>query len=103
MSNSRYLRAWSDGTLRLHMEEVTSWEQFHMRQLKMVSKFMGANLGGWLITENWMSPTWLYEGVYKVRLGLGLGETGGWEGKEACKLQAASRKPQGGESEWTEG
>lgn len=65
VSNEHYLRAWNDGTLRLHMEQATSWEHFSIRQLAMVPKFIGVNLGGWLVVEKWMCPTELFEGVHQ--------------------------------------
>eukprot|EP00271_Cylindrocystis_brebissonii_P009938 TRINITY_DN2565_c0_g1_i1.p1 TRINITY_DN2565_c0_g1~~TRINITY_DN2565_c0_g1_i1.p1 ORF type:complete len:718 (+),score=135.32 TRINITY_DN2565_c0_g1_i1:62-2155(+) len=64
LSNERFLRAWDDGTLRLHMEQPTSWEHFRIRQLGKVPKFFGTNLGGWLVAEQWMCPAALFEGVY---------------------------------------
>eukprot|EP00897_Mesotaenium_endlicherianum_P000055 jgi/Mesen1/1004/ME000120S00158 len=43
-----------------HDYGVAFW--FRVRSLKLVPKFLGPNLGGWLVTEAWMCPPELYAG-----------------------------------------
>lgn len=81
MSHERYLRAMPDGSLLLVSMKKAEWDpkgsrgkkpveppsdRFRLRQLEMVPKFFGPNLGGWLVAEAWMCPASLFDGVFKV-------------------------------------
>lgn len=65
MSNERYLKATPDGSLLFVSSEVAGEEKFRVRRVESVPKFFGPNLGGWLVTEAWMCPAHLYDGVHK--------------------------------------
>ena len=66
MSNDYYLSALPGGALLFSATSVGPTEEFQFREFEMVPKFMGVNLGGWLVPEAWMSPTELFKGVFDV-------------------------------------
>ncbi|GJP30492.1 hypothetical protein CLOM_g15556 [Closterium sp. NIES-68] len=63
MSNERYLRALQPSLLFTSMVQGDA-ETFSIRRLDMLPKFLGVNLGGWLVAEAWMCPPALFEGVF---------------------------------------
>ncbi|CAI5474611.1 unnamed protein product [Closterium sp. Yama58-4] len=63
MSNERYLRALQPSLLFTSMVQGEA-ETFSIRRLDMLPKFLGVNLGGWLVAEAWMCPPALFDGVF---------------------------------------
>ncbi|CAI7790121.1 unnamed protein product [Closterium sp. NIES-53] len=67
MSNERYLRALQPSLLFTSMVQGEA-ETFSIRRLDMLPKFLGVNLGGWLVAEAWMCPPALFDGVFTVSI-----------------------------------
>lgn len=67
VSNEYYLSALPGGALLFSAPSVGPSEQFRLLEYELVPKFMGVNLGGWLVPEAWMCPAELFDGVFDVR------------------------------------
>eukprot|EP00850_Spirogloea_muscicola_P018599 SM000172S03072 [mRNA] locus=s172:152092:155525:- [translate_table: standard] len=64
VANGHWVRALDDGSIRADAEAPSGWEAFLVRHVEAVPRIAGANLGGWLVAEQWMDPPELFAGAH---------------------------------------